>query len=94
MPHLIVDPESTSLQERLALIKTPRKSRKRFPALPFLVEEDPVWYNETYDDGSWAWNDQIASIDPSKPPATAMTRLSVSSWRTRRPRPAPRTATR
>lgn len=31
MPHVIVDPESTSLQERYALIKTPRKSRKRFP---------------------------------------------------------------
>jgi len=31
MPHIIVDPESTSLQERIALIKTPRKSRKRYP---------------------------------------------------------------
>lgn len=31
MPHVIVDPESTSLQERFALIKAPRKSRKRFP---------------------------------------------------------------
>lgn len=31
MPHIIVDPESTSLQERFALIKTPRKSRKRYP---------------------------------------------------------------
>lgn len=31
MPHVIVDPESKSLQERFALIKTPRKSRKRFP---------------------------------------------------------------
>lgn len=31
MPHVIVDPESKSLQERYALIKTPRKSRKRFP---------------------------------------------------------------
>jgi hypothetical protein len=31
MPHVIIDPESTSLQERFALIKTPRKSRKRFP---------------------------------------------------------------
>ena len=31
MPHVIVDPESTSLQERFALIRTPRKSRKRFP---------------------------------------------------------------
>jgi hypothetical protein len=31
MPHVIVDPESTSLQERFALIRTPRKTRKRFP---------------------------------------------------------------
>ncbi len=31
MPHVVVDPESTSLQERCALIKTPRKNRKRYP---------------------------------------------------------------
>ena len=31
MPHVIVDPESKSLEERFALIKTPRQSRKRFP---------------------------------------------------------------
>jgi len=31
MPHVIVDPESTSLAERFALIKTPRQSRKRYP---------------------------------------------------------------
>lgn len=31
MPHVIVDPESSSLAERFALIRTPRKSRKRFP---------------------------------------------------------------
>ncbi len=31
MPHVIIDPESTSLQERFALIKTPRQSRKRYP---------------------------------------------------------------
>lgn len=31
MPHVIVDPESTSLQERWALVKTPRRSRKRYP---------------------------------------------------------------
>src|ERR1041384_7110937 len=30
-----------------------------------------------------------ASATPSRPPAPASTRLSVSSWRTRRPRPAP-----
>lgn len=31
MPNVIVDPESKSLQERFALIKTPRRGRKRFP---------------------------------------------------------------
>jgi len=31
MPHVIIDPESRSLQERFAVIKTPRKSRKRYP---------------------------------------------------------------
>ena len=29
--HIVVDPESTSLQERFALVRTPRKDRKRFP---------------------------------------------------------------
>jgi hypothetical protein len=31
MPHVIVDPESASLKERFALIKTPRKTRQRYP---------------------------------------------------------------
>ncbi len=31
MAHVIVDPESTALAERWALIKTPRKNRKRYP---------------------------------------------------------------
>jgi len=31
MVHVIVDPESRSLEERCALIKTPRKNRKRYP---------------------------------------------------------------
>lgn len=31
MVKVIVDSESTSLQERFALIKTPRKNRKRYP---------------------------------------------------------------
>ena len=31
MPHVIVDPDSTSLQERCALIHAPRRIRKRFP---------------------------------------------------------------
>ncbi len=31
MPHVIIDPESTSLRECFALIHTPRRSRKRYP---------------------------------------------------------------
>jgi hypothetical protein len=31
MPHVVIDPESKSLGERFALIKTPRKSRSRYP---------------------------------------------------------------
>ena len=31
MPNIIIDPESKSLSERPALIKTPKKTRKRFP---------------------------------------------------------------
>ena len=31
MPHIVVDPDSSSLRERFALISTPRKSRKRYP---------------------------------------------------------------
>lgn len=31
MPNVIIDPESKSLQERFAVIKTPRRARKRFP---------------------------------------------------------------
>jgi hypothetical protein len=42
MAHIIVDPESTSLQQRFALIKTPRKTRKRYPAgcVEILVSEE------------------------------------------------------
>ena len=29
--RIVIDPESTSLRERFALVKTPRKNRKRFP---------------------------------------------------------------
>jgi hypothetical protein len=31
MVNVIIDPESRALQERFAVIKTPRKSRKRYP---------------------------------------------------------------
>ncbi len=32
MPKIIVDPESRSLAERFALVKSPRRKRARFPA--------------------------------------------------------------
>jgi len=31
MPQIVIDPESKSLEERFALIKTPRKNRARYP---------------------------------------------------------------
>ncbi len=31
MPQVIIDPESTSLQQRFALVKSPRRNRMRFP---------------------------------------------------------------
>ena len=31
MPKIIIDPESRSLEERYALIKSPRRNRVRFP---------------------------------------------------------------
>ena len=31
MPHVIIDPDSTSLAERFALIRAPSKRRARFP---------------------------------------------------------------
>lgn len=32
MPKIIIDPESRSLEERFALIKSPKRNRARFPA--------------------------------------------------------------
>ncbi len=31
MPQILIDPESKSLAERFALVKTPRKNRSRYP---------------------------------------------------------------
>ncbi|MGA7979080.1 MAG: hypothetical protein WCA32_02505 [Chromatiaceae bacterium] len=31
MPHVVIDPESRSLDERFALVKTPRRNRARYP---------------------------------------------------------------
>jgi hypothetical protein len=43
MPFVIVDPESKSLGERFAVIKTPRKNRARYPeacVTPVAAEQD------------------------------------------------------
>jgi len=41
-------------------VTMPARTRKYFRALPLLIEEDSVWYNEPYDDGSWANLDQVS----------------------------------
>jgi hypothetical protein len=41
MANVIIDPESTSLQERFAVIKTPRTSRKRYPEGCVEIVESP-----------------------------------------------------
>ncbi|HEY3243218.1 MAG TPA: DUF1559 domain-containing protein [Phycisphaerae bacterium] len=38
----------------------PTTTRRRFPGLPFLIEEDSKFYNATYDDGSFANLDQFS----------------------------------
>jgi hypothetical protein len=40
MPDVIVDPASAALQERFALIKTPRRARMRFPEACVTPVED------------------------------------------------------
>jgi prepilin-type processing-associated H-X9-DG protein len=35
--------------------------RRWFQALPLLIEEDENFYNHDFDDGSFAWNDQIST---------------------------------
>ena len=40
MAHIIIDPESKSLEERCALIRTPRKSRKRYPEACVQIVDD------------------------------------------------------
>jgi len=38
----------------------PNSPRKYFQAIPLLVEEDDRFFNIDYDDGSFAWNDQLS----------------------------------
>ena len=40
MPHVIVDTESTALQERFAVIRAPRRNRKRYPEACVRVVDD------------------------------------------------------
>lgn len=41
-------------------------SLKHFQAIPLLVEEDAVWYNNPVDDGSWANYDQLTDRHPKR----------------------------
>lgn len=52
MPHVIADPESTSLAERIALIKTPRKNRKRYPEACVQVMDTEADARAAADDGN------------------------------------------
>jgi prepilin-type processing-associated H-X9-DG protein len=38
----------------------PNTTRVRFQGLPFMFEEDELWYNHSVDDGAWSNLDQIA----------------------------------
>jgi len=43
VPNVIIDPQSSSLSERFAVIRTPRRSRARYPegcVTPFAAEQD------------------------------------------------------
>lgn len=39
----------------------PTSQRLWFQSLPLLIEEDETFYNRQFDDGSFAWNDQMSS---------------------------------
>lgn len=40
--------------------RRPRENRQFFRGIILLLEEDRIFYNELYDDGSWAWFDQFS----------------------------------
>ena len=42
--------------------------REYFIALPLLIEEDDKFYNHDYDDGSWAWYDQVTERQQQQQP--------------------------
>ncbi len=39
----------------------PGRNLKAFQAMPVLIEEDEVWYNNSIPDGTWAWYDQFSN---------------------------------
>lgn len=39
----------------------PSSPREYFHAMPLLLEEDETFYNRSFDDGSFAWNDQLSA---------------------------------
>ncbi len=39
----------------------PGRNLKAFQAMPILIEEDEVWYNNSIPDGTWAWYDQFSN---------------------------------
>jgi len=38
----------------------------RFRAIPLLIEEDPIFYQAAYNDGSWAGSDQFSNVHTGK----------------------------
>lgn len=55
----------TGLQWKVSYQTQPQRGvsspREYFTAIPLLFEEDETFYNRQYDDGSFAWNDQMTS---------------------------------
>jgi prepilin-type N-terminal cleavage/methylation domain-containing protein/prepilin-type processing-associated H-X9-DG protein len=52
----------TDLQWKVSYPTNPAQAnspREYFIALPLLIEEDDLFYNHSFDDGSWAFDDQI-----------------------------------
>ncbi len=40
--------------------RSPGRDMVAFQAMPILIEEDEVWYNDSVPDGTWAWYDQFS----------------------------------
>jgi len=52
----------TDLPWRMTWLQEPTQanSQRTFQAIPLLIEEDRFFYNQLYDDGSWANKDQVS----------------------------------